>query len=187
MKFGLCLDQELVELLQSQGYEFVSIYDLVDGDETSGYQKLVDFRNKFNTNSFVLTNAFIDVSLALVYGGFTLGSIVYMLNIFRITRYSKRIEKWGISLEEVKTLAREKNMELPNIGIMVPARNEGYVIANTVRRLIAMDYPKEHYRVYIIVDERELDDPVEPATVGIGVALQAVIVHRQCFRRDELS
>ncbi len=156
--------KSLVELLQSQGYEFVSIYDLVDADETSGYQELVDFRNKFNTNSFVLTNAFIDVSLALVYGGFTLGSIVYMLNIFRITRYSKRIEKWGISLEEVKTLAREKNMELPNIGIMVPARNEGYVIANTVRRLIAMDYPKEHYRVYIIVDERELDDHVEVLT-----------------------
>jgi cellulose synthase/poly-beta-1,6-N-acetylglucosamine synthase-like glycosyltransferase len=27
-----------------------------------------------------------------------------------------------------------------------------------------MDYPKEHYRVYIIVDERELDDDVEVLT-----------------------
>lgn len=156
--------ESIVELLQNQGYKFVSIYDLVHADETAGYQKIVDFRKKFDTSSFIFTNTFIDISLVLVYGGFSLGSLAYLLNIHKILKYTKKIETWGISLEEVQALAREKNVELPDIGIMVPARNEGYVIANTVRRLIAMDYPKEHYRVYIIVDERELDDNVEVLT-----------------------
>jgi cellulose synthase/poly-beta-1,6-N-acetylglucosamine synthase-like glycosyltransferase len=156
--------QYMVNLLQKNGYTFVSIYDLVQSGKNSGYQQLVAFRQNFNTKSFILTNTFIDISLTLVYVGFTLGSLLYLLNISKILRYSKKIETWGISLEDVKTLARERNVELPNIGIMVPARNEGYVIANTVRRLIAMEYPKEHYRVYIIVDERELDDHVEVLT-----------------------
>jgi cellulose synthase/poly-beta-1,6-N-acetylglucosamine synthase-like glycosyltransferase len=34
-----------------------------------------------------------------------------------------------------------------------------------------MDYPKEHYRVYIIVDERELDDDVEVLTKDEAVKL----------------
>ena len=154
----------MVNLLQENGYSFVSLYDLVESDETAGYRELLAFRQDFSTTSFFLTNTFIDISLVLVYVGFTLGSLQYLSNICKITRYARRIEKWVISLEDVKALAREKNVELPNIGIMVPARNEGYVIANTVRRLIAMDYPKEHYRVYIIVDERELDDKVEVLT-----------------------
>lgn len=154
----------MVNLLQENGYKFVSIYDLVESDEISGYQQIADFRKNFNTRSFILTNAFIDISLTLVYVGFSLGSLQYLLNIFKISRYAKKIEEWGVSLDDVRAMAREKNVELPNIGIMVPARNEGYVIANTVRRLIAMDYPKEHYRVYIIVDERELDDSVEVLT-----------------------
>lgn len=154
----------MVDLLQENGYTFVSIYDLVEADETAGYQKIVAFREQFDTKSFFLTNTFIDISLALVYIGFTLGSLLYLSNIYKISRYASKIEKWDISLDEVKALALEKNVELPNIGIMVPARNEGYVIANTVRRLISMEYPKEHYRVYIIVDERELDDDVEVLT-----------------------
>ncbi len=154
----------MVNLLQENGYKFVSIYDLVNADQTAGYQQLVAFRKNFNTSSFILTNTFIDISLTFVYVGFSLGSLLYLVNISKILRYAKKIEKWDISLDDVKALAREKNRELPNIGIMVPARNEGYVIANTVRRLIAMDYPKEHYRVYIIVDERELDDTVEVLT-----------------------
>ena len=154
----------MVNLLQENGYTFVSIYDLVEADETAGYQQIVEFRSNFNTSSFFLTNTFIDISLTLVYVGFTLGSLLYLSNINKISRYASKIEKWDITLEDVKALAREKNVELPNIGIMVPARNEGYVIANTVRRLISMDYPKEHYRVYIIVDERELDDDVEVLT-----------------------
>jgi len=154
----------MVDLLQENGYKFVSIYDLVHADENAGYQELGTFRNDFNKSSFILTNTFVDISLVLVYVGFSLGSLLYLLNIYKIKRYTKKIETWDISLGDVKALAREKNVELPNIGIMVPARNEGYVIANTVRRLIAMDYPREHYRVYIIVDERELDDNVEVLT-----------------------
>jgi cellulose synthase/poly-beta-1,6-N-acetylglucosamine synthase-like glycosyltransferase len=154
----------MVNLLQKNGYTFVSIYDLVDANKTAEYHTLAAFREKFNTSSFILTNTFIDISLTLVYVGFTLGSLLYLSNIYKISRYASKIEKWDISLEDVKALAREKNVELPNIGIMVPARNEGYVIANTIRRLIAMDYPKEHYRVYVIVDERELDDHVEILT-----------------------
>jgi cellulose synthase/poly-beta-1,6-N-acetylglucosamine synthase-like glycosyltransferase len=161
----------MVGLIEEEDFEFVSIYDLVRAEERSGYQKLVEFRRQFDTSSFILTNTFIDIGLVLVYGGFSLGSIGYLLNIFRISKYTKKIETWNISMGEVRALAHEKNVELPNIGIMVPARNEGYVIANTVRRLVAMDYPKEHYRVYIIVDERELDDSVEVLTRDEAIKL----------------
>ena len=158
----------LVNLLQSKGYEFVSVYDLVNADPSAGYHIVVDFRNDFNANSFFLTNAFIDVSLIIVYVGFTLGSLLYILNALRISIYIKRIKNYRSDLNDVKALAREYRVELPNIAIMVPARNEGYVIENTIRRLAAMDYPKEHYRVYIIVDERELDDNVEVTTKAVA-------------------
>ena len=154
----------MVELLQGQGYKFVSVYDLVDAENPSGYDDLVAFRNGFSTTSFFLTNIFIDISLILVYVGFTLGSLLYLYNIFRISKYVKVIKNYGVALEDVKSLAKQRNVELPNFGILVPARNEGYVIGNTIRRLAAMDYPKEHYRVYILVDERELDDHVEVLT-----------------------
>ena len=156
--------KSMVELLQGQGYKFVSIYDLVDSKSPSGYDDLVAFRKKFNSSSFFLTNAFIDISLIFVYVGFSLGSLMYLLNVFRISKFVKAIKNYGIALDDVKALAEKKIVELPNFGILVPARNEGYVIGNTIRRLASMDYPKEHYRVYILVDERELDDNVEVLT-----------------------
>jgi cellulose synthase/poly-beta-1,6-N-acetylglucosamine synthase-like glycosyltransferase len=61
-------------------------------------------------------------------------------------------------------MARKKRVDLPRIAIFVPARNEGKVIGNTLRRLVKLDYPKKYYQITVIVDERELDDEVEVLT-----------------------
>jgi cellulose synthase/poly-beta-1,6-N-acetylglucosamine synthase-like glycosyltransferase len=156
--------EHMVTILQENGYEFVSIYDLVEADTNARYHEIVNFRKNFNKTNFVLTNAFIDVSLTIVFTGFSLGSTLYLINVLRVSRYTRKIKKWGISMEEVQALAAKKNVEFPNLAVLVPARNEGFVIGNTIRRLVAMEYPKEHYRVIIIVDEREFDDNVEILT-----------------------
>jgi cellulose synthase/poly-beta-1,6-N-acetylglucosamine synthase-like glycosyltransferase len=167
--------QYMVDLLRGEGYEFVSVYDLVTAGEAAGYNDIVAFREGFKPNLFTLNNLIIDILLAVVYLGFFSGSVIYTLNVIRIARYQKDIQRWKLSLDEVRALARENSRELPNLGILVPARNEGYVIGNTIRRLVAMDYPKEHYRVYIIVDERELDDDVEILTKDTAYELAAQV------------
>ncbi len=164
----------LVEMVRGEGYQFASVYDLVEPGDGAGYHQIVAFRESFKPARFALTNAIIDILLAVVYIGFFSGSVVYLINVVRIHRYYRKINQLDISLDEVRALATEQGRELPNLGIIVPARNEGYVIGNTIRRLVAMEYPKEHYRVYIIVDERELDDDVEVFTRDVAneLALQ---------------
>ncbi len=40
----------------------------------------------------------------------------------------------------------------PRVAIVVPAWNEGDVIATTIQRLLAMDYPADRFRVYVVDD-----------------------------------
>src|SRR5690606_40233786 len=42
--------------------------------------------------------------------------------------------------------------EAPFVSIMVPAHNEGKVIVQTVRSLLALDYPHDRYEIIIIND-----------------------------------
>jgi len=42
--------------------------------------------------------------------------------------------------------------EYPFVSIMVPAHNEGKVIIQTVRSLLALDYPKDRYEIIVIND-----------------------------------
>ena len=156
--------QYMINLMEQQGYKFVSVYDLLDKESDAGYYELESFRGTFDTKEFILQNRVIDFLTGIVFIGFSTGSILYVINTNRINQYFKKIESFEISMDEIRAMAREKKRELPNLGIMVPARNEGYVIGNTVRKLLGMDYPNEHYRIYIIVDERELDDDVEVLT-----------------------
>jgi len=163
----------MVNLLEGKGYQFASIYDLLQASPDAGYYAIAAYRENFRPNRFALTNVIIDTLLVVVYVGFLSGSVFYLINIYRISRYYKQVSSERITMEDVRALAVEKGRELPNLGILVPARNEGYVIGNTVRRLIAMDYPKQHYRVYVIVDERELDDNVEVLTKDTAYELAA--------------
>ena len=88
-------------------------------------------------------------------------------------KYLKRIKNRSTTISERFNSIKDIYY-LPHIAIFVPARNEGYVIENTIRRLAKMNYPKDKYSVFIIVDERELKDDVEifTKTVAQNTALE---------------
>lgn len=61
-----------------------------------------------------------------------------------------------LTVDRVEALAREKGLELPFFSILVPARNEAEVIANTIEHLASLEYPKDRYEIIVITDEKEL-------------------------------
>lgn len=68
------------------------------------------------------------------------------------THWSKRTK---LSVETVAALAASKNLELPFFTILVPARNEAEVIANTIEHLASLNYPNDRYEILVITDEKE--------------------------------
>lgn len=107
---------------------------------------------------------FARILFVILFSSFMLGGLVYLRNIVRSRRYFKDVGSFKLTIDELLVYARQNNQTLPKIAIFVPARNEGYVIENTVRRLMRLDYVKSLYRVFVITDERELDDNVELLT-----------------------
>jgi cellulose synthase/poly-beta-1,6-N-acetylglucosamine synthase-like glycosyltransferase len=55
----------------------------------------------------------------------------------------------------------------PRVAILVPAWNEGNVIGATIERLLAMEYPRDHVRVYVV------DDASTDATPDVVKAWEA--------------
>ena len=53
---------------------------------------------------------------------------------------------------------------LPRVSILIPAWNEGSVIGATIDRLMALDYPRDRLRVYVV------DDASNDATPEIAIA-----------------
>jgi cellulose synthase/poly-beta-1,6-N-acetylglucosamine synthase-like glycosyltransferase len=49
---------------------------------------------------------------------------------------------------------------LPTVAVVVPAWNEGAVIGASIDRLMALDYPRDRLRVYV-VDDASTDDTPE--------------------------
>jgi len=72
------------------------------------------------------------------------------------------------TLDQVLELARQQEREIPFIVILVPARDESAVIANTINRLAQIDYPAASYAVVIITDEREQPEGSALTTRGIA-------------------
>jgi len=107
-------------------------------------------------------NIIIFLSLFISYAIF-----IYVRNFYRLAKHFPRLKKPELTIKQLRKIAREKGDHLPNIAIFVPARNEGEVIGNTVRNLAELDYPKNCYQVFIIVDERELKDDVEIVTKDV--------------------
>lgn len=62
----------------------------------------------------------------------------------------------SLSPQMIENLAAAKKKELPFLSLLVPARNEAEVIANTIEHLAGLIYPKNAYEVIIITDEKEL-------------------------------
>ena len=106
-----------------------------------------------------------DYELYILYFFFLYGTISYIRHRFRFNKYFKKINNSSnyVKLQEA-LLSSEDSIKWPFIGIMVPARNEGLVIENTLRRIDKLDYPKNRLKVFIIVDKRELKDKVEILT-----------------------
>lgn len=90
----------------------------------------------------------------------TLGAIVciwslLLLNIILIVSgyfYYVRSERWAAI---PKSFHR-----YPMISVMVPAHNEGIVIGDTVRSLLAFDYPKDRYEI-IVINDNSSDNSAE--------------------------
>ncbi|MGB9885620.1 MAG: glycosyltransferase [Moorellales bacterium] len=61
-----------------------------------------------------------------------------------------------LSIARVQELAARRGRELPFISLLVPARNEADVIANTVEHLAHLEYPRDRYEIVVITDEKEL-------------------------------
>ncbi|HHP51129.1 MAG TPA: glycosyltransferase family 2 protein [Moorella mulderi] len=69
--------------------------------------------------------------------------------------YWRKRKRLNLTRDKVISLAREKKSELPFFSILVPARNEAEVIANTIEHLASLNYPKERYEILVITDEKE--------------------------------
>lgn len=157
----------LIRLMKEHGYTFVSAYDTVTarGPDLpfSGYvahETFVDFYAKLRRGMVA------DLWIMLCFGVFLMGAITYVVNRVRMNRYIKTLQV-PMSLKSLSRYASEKGVSLPGFAILVPARNEALVIENTIRRLAKLDYPKDKYRVVIIVDERERDDDVDEMTITV--------------------
>lgn len=153
--------EDLVDYAHSNECQFIGAYDLIEHNDS------IDFfvtQSTKNVNNEQGGYGWLDYLLFIAFLSFTLGIFLYVRNRYRIRKYYDTAPKFDMSLGSVQGAIAKKNSSLPKIGIFVPARNEGYVIANTIRRLDKMDYPKDRYTVFVIVDERELDDCVEITT-----------------------
>lgn len=69
--------------------------------------------------------------------------------------YWKRLNL--LSARKVMEEAQEKNLPTPHFSVMVPARDEAEIIANTIEHLAALNYPHDQYEIVVITDGKELD------------------------------
>lgn len=60
-----------------------------------------------------------------------------------------------LDIRKIKKEAKRRNTELPFISILVPARNEALVIANTVLHLTKLEYPRDRMEIIVITDQKE--------------------------------
>ncbi len=65
----------------------------------------------------------------------------------------------AIPLHAVRNHYRGAKPYLPRVAIVVPAWNEGAVIAASIDRLMALEYPLERLRVYVVDDASTDDTP----------------------------
>lgn len=106
----------------------------------------------------------ISILFTVIYCFFMFSAVTYVRNLVLSTRSLTDVGQFDMPVVQLRAYAKRLKRPLPSIAIFVPARNEGYVIENTIRRLAKLDYPKKRYRIVVITDERELDDDVEILT-----------------------
>ena len=61
-----------------------------------------------------------------------------------------------ITQADLTALAHRMGTQVPFISVLVPARNEADVIENTIRHLVALNYPRDSLEILIVTDEKEI-------------------------------
>jgi len=111
---------------------------------------------------------FVTVMTYVTIFAFFVGSYLYLRNVRFISNHMYRLKRRVYSMGDLLSISADKGRDIPKIAVLVPARNEGRVIENTIRSLTELDYPKDSYKIYVIVDERELSDNVEHFTKDVA-------------------
>jgi len=75
-----------------------------------------------------------------------------------------------VGLSRFHTHLEDAHVHLPRVAILIPAWNEGAVIGTTIDRLMALDYPKDRVRAYVVDDASTDETP--------GVVLAAMQTYR---------
>jgi len=117
---------------------------------------------------FLSFDQFITIMTYVTVVSFFVGSFMYLRNLGNLKSHFMKLKKRVYSMSEVLAISARVGRDIPKIAIMVPARNEGRVIENTIRSLTELDYPKDSYSIYVVVDERELKDNVERFTKDVA-------------------
>jgi len=64
-------------------------------------------------------------------------------------------KKESISLNYLNYVAKHKELPLPFISILIPAKDEAQVIESTLQNILKLDYPRDSFEVIVITDEKE--------------------------------
>jgi len=106
-------------------------------------------------DSFVAAN-WTQLLIVVLMAFFAIGILQSVLTHLRVRRtLRQQIDRPKSCLDEVAAAARASSRALPFLVILVPARDESAVIANTIGRLAQLNYPRERYAVVVICDSRE--------------------------------
>lgn len=85
-------------------------------------------------------------------------TFLFFVRLLAWKRYTTQLiwnRKKKITLTDLHYDSLHKNVSLPTISILIPAREESFVIAQTVENLFKLEYPKNLFEIVIITDERE--------------------------------
>lgn len=151
--------KQLTSVLLDEGYQFVSVYDHVEQKPSAAATPITIGRTAVQLQ---------DTAITVIFLSFVVGVFVHARNVYRVRKFYGMVRSYDISLSEVIQTARAHKVALPTIALFIPARNEGLVIGNTLRRIANLDYPKNKVRVYVIADEREHDDDVVEKTIDVA-------------------
>jgi cellulose synthase/poly-beta-1,6-N-acetylglucosamine synthase-like glycosyltransferase len=65
----------------------------------------------------------------------------------------------ALGLSMLKTNLERVQPHLPRVAILIPAWNEGAVVGTTIDRLMALDYPRDRLRIYVVDDASSDETP----------------------------
>jgi 1,2-diacylglycerol 3-beta-glucosyltransferase len=122
------------------------------------------FSGRRRKAAFVLTSVWgIAIALHLIpWGSVIVLSLTSVLAIQSLILVSARSH--FVQAAQSKSISKNKNDEtndeLPSITLIVAAKNEEAVIANLVRMLCDLDYPKDKYEVWIVDDHSTDRTPI---------------------------